>query len=42
MLIVEFSEEREANEIIKSRIEIRYCWGVKMDEDLTIKEMRNR
>lgn len=42
MLIVEFEEERVAREIMKNRGEIRYYWGVRVDEDLTMRERRNR
>lgn len=31
-----------AREIIKNRGEIKYYWGVRVDEDLTMKERRNR
>lgn len=41
VLIVQFKES-EAGKIIESRGEIRYYWGVKVNEDLTMRERRNR
>lgn len=42
MLIVEFCEKREAREIMENRGGITYCWGVRVDKDLTIRKRRNR
>lgn len=41
-MIVKFCEERDARGILESKKEIRLCWGVRVDEDLTMRERRNR
>lgn len=41
-MIVKFCEERDARGSLESRGEIRLGWGVRMDEDLTMMERRNR
>lgn len=42
MLIVKFGEEGNARGIIDSKGENRWCWRVRVDDDLTMKERRRR
>lgn len=37
VMIAEFCEERDARGTLESKGEIRLCWGVKVDGDLTMR-----
>lgn len=42
VMIVEFYDKKDAKGILESREEIRLCWGMRVDENLTMRKRTNR
>lgn len=42
VMMVEFYDEKDAKGILESRDKIRLCWGMRVDENLTMRKRTNR